>query len=137
MRNKTKTFILLIFIGIVLPLAISSAAGLVPCGGTGQSACTLCDLIVGIYNIFDWFKSILIYLSIVAIFIAGIMYVISSGDEEMMKRAKSFLSTSLMGFTIVLCAWLIVNITMWALSANENIGIGQKSWSEFDCRPNP
>ena len=135
MKNKTRIIILLIFIGIILPLAITSAAGLVPCGDGNDpsNACTLCDLIIGIYEIIGWLRNILVTVAFVAIFIAGIMYVISSGDEEMMKRAKGFLSTSLIGFTIVLCAWLIVNTTMWALSANDDLGIGRQNWYTFTC----
>jgi len=134
MRNKIKIIILLIILGTVLPLASINAAGLVPCGGTGEAPCTLCDLIIGIYEIISWLRNILVAVAFVAIFIAGIMYVISSGDEEMMKRAKGFLSTSLIGFTIVLCAWLIVNTIMWSLSTNEDLGIGQKNWYTFTCK---
>ena len=62
MKNKTRIIILLIFIGIILPLAITSAAGLVPCGDGNDpsNACTLCDLIIGIYEIIGWLRNILV-----------------------------------------------------------------------------
>lgn len=138
MQTKIKIVIFLLFIGIFLPI-FSAHAGLVPCGlneGTPaeMAPCTLCHLILGIFNIFSWFKTILITVAAVGIFIAGVMYIISSGDEEMMKRAKSFLSTSLIGFTIVLGAWLIVNSVMWILSAKTNLGVqGATNWYTFTC----
>ena len=141
MKNKIKIGIFLLLIGIFLPV-FSAQAGLVPCGlnaddpsleGRQDVPCTLCHLIVGIYGVFNWFKNILVTVAFVGIFIAGAMYVISSGDEEMMKRAKNFLSNSLIGFTIVLCAWLIVSITIWSLSANKDLGIGKTNWYTFSC----
>jgi hypothetical protein len=146
LSKKNLTILFFILVIIFLPLATSNAEGLVPCGlSSGTPAemapCTLCHLIIGVFNIFTWFKNILITVAAVGIFIAGVMYVISAGNEEMMKRAKSFLATSLIGFTIVLCAWLIVNITMWALSTKEGthedkaLGIGRVNWYTFECTP--
>ncbi|KKP79588.1 MAG: hypothetical protein UR78_C0011G0002 [Candidatus Moranbacteria bacterium GW2011_GWF2_35_39] len=139
MQTKIKLLIFLLFVGIFLPVFSTYSAGLVPCGlneGTPEEMvpCTLCHLIIGIFNIFIWFRDILITVAAVGIFIAGVMYIISSGDEEMMKRAKSFLATSLTGFTIVLGAWLIVNSVMWILSYDiKNLGIKQENWYTFTC----
>jgi hypothetical protein len=142
-KNLTILFFTLTL--VFLPL-FSAQAGVVPCGlhsddpsmdGDQTLPCTLCHLILGVFNIFTWFKNILITVAAVGIFIAGVMYIISAGNEEMMKRAKDFLATSLIGFTIVLCAWLIVNITMWAISAREGSDrealIGQVNWYTFTC----
>ena len=139
MSTKIKLLIFLLFIGIFLPVFSTYSAGLVPCGlnegkAEEMAPCTLCHLIIGIFNIFSWFKTILITVAAVGIFIAGVMYIISSGDEEMMKRAKSFLATNLTGFTIVLGAWLIVNSVMWILAYDiKNLDIEQENWYTFSC----
>ncbi|MDO9231228.1 MAG: hypothetical protein Q7U36_01955 [bacterium] len=148
MQTKIKIAVFLLFVGIFLPI-FSASAGIVPCGlsvddadlaGDQTGACTLCHLIVGIQNIVSFGLKLLITVAAVGIFIAGVMYIISSGSEEMMKNAKAFLTTSLMGFTITLMAWFIVNSVMWILSADpESItdpkatNIERKAWNKFEC----
>lgn len=106
----------------------ATSGGIVPCGSGNSkgSACTLCSLIVGIYRLIQWGRNILLTLTIVAIFISGIIYIISSGTA-LMEQAKKALSASLIGFTLVLTAWLIVATVMWVLSASSNLGISGKS----------
>ena len=74
-----------------------------------------------------------ITLALVAIFFSGVMYIISSGDEGMMTSAKGFLKASLIGFAVVLGGWLIVNVTMWVLGAQGDLGIGIEKWNKFTC----
>lgn len=124
---KTKKNILLFFALIMLSLFFThgaSADGLVPCG-TSTTPCTLCHLIIGIAGLVKWGLTILITAALVAIAIAGVMYVVSSGSETMMTQAKGFLSASLIGFAVVLGAWLLVYTTMNILAAKGNLGIGK------------
>ncbi len=114
-------------------------AGIVPCGrssGTSeeQSPCTLCHFITGFQRLVQWGLYMVIALALAGIFFAGVMYVVSAGDEGMMKSAKSFLTASLIGFAVVLGAWLIVNTTLWILGASQNnLGINRTSWNNFTC----
>lgn len=133
-------FIRQIFLAALLALtlvpAISSAAGLVPCATDDvDRPCTLCDFIVGFKNIVDYGMSLITIVAIVGIFLAGVMYILSSGDEEMMKKAKGFLKSSLMGFAIVFSGWLIVTITMWALGTGDNLNgvVPTGNWYKFTC----
>ena len=111
-----------------------TTGGLVPCGHGDDvaNACTLCDLIIGFKKLIDFGSEILIAVTVAGIFISGVMYIISAGSD-LTTKAKSFLSASLIGFTIVLAAWLIVNVTMWALSYDTSVGIGKTNWYTFDC----
>ena len=112
-----------------------SAAGIVPCGTAANPApCTLCHLIVGTYNLITWGRNILITVAIVAISIAGIMYIVSSGNEQMITIAKSFLSASLKGFALVLMAWFLVATTMWILSAKNDLGIAKTGANFFSVK---
>jgi hypothetical protein len=111
----------------------------VPCGSgnTVGGACTLCSLIVGIYNLIQWGRNILLTLTIVAIFISGIMYIISSGTA-LTEQAKKFLSASLIGFSLVLTAWLLIATVMWIFSANLGLATGKSiDWTtgsiNFSC----
>ena len=81
--------------------------------------------------------TLLVALTVTGIFISGIMYIISSGNEQLLGQAKKFLSVSLLGFTIVMTAWLIVNVTMWVLSFDPAMTIQHVDWYTFDCTAIP
>ncbi len=118
------------------PSSSSSAtqSGLVPCGNGNSpaNACTLCHFIIGFHNLVDFGLKLLVTLTVVGIFISGVIYIISAGNEQLLTQAKTFLSASLIGFTVVLAAWLLVNVIMWALSYNTSV-IQQTNWWTFTC----
>lgn len=157
MRNK-KTIITLILAAVIcanFAIFLSPASaqvstpapiwtGLVPCGrneGTAAETapCTLCHLVVGFQRLVQYGMYMVVTLALVGIFFAGVMYIVSSGDEGMMTQAKGFLKVSLIGFSVVIGAWLIVNVTMWILGAKEasdeggTLGINIESWNKFTC----
>jgi len=118
----------------------STNGGLVPCGNGSDptNRCTLCHFIIGFQNLVNYGLWIVIALAFVGLFFAGVMYVISSGDEGMITKAKSFLKSSLIGFLVVAGAWMIVNTTLRVISQSEtghNIGITGASWHTFTCTP--
>ena len=137
--------LMLVFITPVL------AQGVVPCGidkdGSGKldwnERCTLCDLIVGIKKIFDYGIKTIAIITIACATFAGVMYVVSSGNESAMESAKNFLKASLIGLAVVLGAWVIVNTTIvWlmptktATDSEGFLGIEKTSWynfNEIDC----
>jgi len=125
-----------------------SWTGLVPCGrnddGTAtaeeQKQCTLCHLVIGIQRLFSYGVSIIIAVALAAFFIAGIMYTVSGGNQEMMESSKKFMMTSMVGLAIVAGAWLIVNVSLWAISAKGaddpnggGLGIERENWFSFTC----
>lgn len=126
---------LAIFIFIFFPIKEVWADGLVPCGNGDNlsNACTLCYFIIGIKKLIDYGSVILITLTVLAIFIAGVVYIVSSGNSTLMTSAKTFLTNSLIGFTFVLTAWFIVNTVMWVLSAKPGMGVQKTNWYTFSC----
>jgi hypothetical protein len=113
-------------------------SGIVPCGrnsgANGETTkCTLCHLVLGFQRLVRYGLYMVIAVAFVAIFFAGVMYIVSSGDEGMMTSAKGFLRSALIGFFVVLGAWLIVNTTLWVLGAKTDLGAGQKNWYEISC----
>jgi hypothetical protein len=152
MKNKILIFLLLIFIlsaffiffsqraGAAVTLTKPVWNGIVPCGrneGTVEemAPCTLCHLIIGFERLVQYGLYLVTTLAFVGLFLAGALYVISSGDEGMMTAAKKFLTSSLIGFTVVLGAWLIINITFWAINATESLpsSIKKPNWYTFTC----
>lgn len=132
----SSKFLFLVFVaGFCLLIPAVSQAGLIPCGGTGQPMCNLCYLIVGIQGLINYGLQIMIYVALVMLVIAGVVYIISSGNTGMMDTAKGLLKNVLIGFSIILLAWLIVTTTMWVIGAKTKLGIERaNSWHEFTCK---
>jgi len=136
--NKKFIAILFIFVFFGLFAAPSvHSAGLVPCGTQEvPRPCHLCDFIVMFKNIFDYARNIAIVIVLLCITFGGIMYIVSTGNEKMMESAKSFISASLIGFTIIFVAWLIVNEVIYVMGANQTTlssgtGAGSFSFSKW------
>jgi hypothetical protein len=141
--KKTRFLTALIFIGLItVAFLFSSTAsaqetgyGLIPCGNSGQSRCTLCDLIKLAKNIIDFGLKALVIVALVGIAIGGVMYILAAGSETAITRAKGFLWSSIGGFAIVLSAWLIVSVVLFLISAKTDLGIHKENWYTFnvDC----
>jgi len=112
--------------------------GLVPCGrdvdpqDNESAMCTLCELIVGIYKLFTYGLYIIIAISLAAFFVAGVMYIVSFGNESTMQAAKKFMLNSMIGLVLVACAWLIVDISLYALFAKPDLGVNMPNWYTFN-----
>ena len=147
-----KTFSVLLLLIIVGTVLVSSAqAALIPCGlntddpstqGIDESQpCTICHMIIGIQRIVNYGMTLVVIAAIFAIVVAGIMYIISAGDEGLMQTAKGLLKNVLIGFALVLGAVVIVNIVMWVMAAKNDLGLtkdipavtGWTSWNNFSC----
>jgi hypothetical protein len=132
LRGGQVLFVLFLISIFLAPVA--AQAGLVPCGGEGQDRCTLCHLVVGIQGLLDYGRKIMTYVALAMIGVGGIMYTVSAGNEALMTQAKGLLGKVLVGFVIILGAWIIVNYSLILLSANGNLGVQNAgSWSEFKC----
>ncbi len=135
MKNKIKIVLIsLALVFFAVAPKFSHADGIVPCGnGDASTACTLCDLIVGIHNVVKFGLDLVTVAALAGIFFAGVMYLISAGDEKMMTSAKSFLKASIIGFVVVFAGWLIVTTVIWVLGTKSDMGIGVSSWNNFTC----
>jgi hypothetical protein len=140
-KFRKKIFSVIAMLLCVIPVA-AGAAGLIPCATTeNPKPCTLCHFIVGFKNLVDYGLTLITIAAIVGLFFAGVMYIISSGDEGMMTSAKGFIKSSLIGFAVVFLGWLIITVTMYALGAKTAetggeggvLGIQIESWNKFSC----
>lgn len=113
-----------------LPLP-TEAAGLVPCGRTQDDPttaineavpCTLCHLILGVEGIIQWGLKVMTYIAIAVIVAMGILYIVSAGNDSLMETAKKGIWASLIGFAVMLGAWLIVNTVIMTLADTSDPG---------------
>jgi cell wall-associated NlpC family hydrolase len=101
-----------------------NTGGLVPC----KNNCTLCHLVLGLKNIYDYLLTLLLAATTLVVVVAGVMYMVSSGDKGMIDKAKSALTYALTAMILGLTAWLIINATLSALGYTK---VG--SWWNFTC----
>ncbi|MBD3300450.1 MAG: hypothetical protein GF347_03805 [Candidatus Moranbacteria bacterium] len=81
---------------------------IVPCGPSSEP-CTMCHFVEMIQNVFDLVFKISLAFALLFIVVGGIMYIVSAGNEGLMGTAKNAIKFSLVGFGIILLAWVIVN----------------------------
>ena len=108
------------------------AAGLVPCGGNGEHDCQLSDLIGMANGIVAYLLYIGVFVGVVMISYAGYTLVISQGNESAMEKAKSRIWNVIVGFVIILLAYLIINTILSVLTGSgfEKWGIKTTSTSQ-------
>lgn len=109
----------------------ASAAGIVPCGGTGQAQCQTCDLLVLSNNLLLYIFSLLAIIAGIVIVYAGIVMVTSRGDAGLIQQAKSFLTNIFIGLVIVFSAWFIVD------TIGEYLLKTEVPWNVFQCVEQP
>lgn len=137
MRHLLFSFLLLLIAG--LPMA-SAEAAFVPCGTEANPApCTLCHIVIAGKGIMDWGMQVMVAIGLVVITAMGIMYIVSAGDEGMIKQAKSGIKSSLIGVAVMLGAWLLVNTTLLLVaqetdaSKNPIVGLYAVNGYQFSC----
>jgi hypothetical protein len=130
-KNFKKLFLLqiLIFFGFFFTINYASAA-LVPCGLNGAADCTLCHIVIGFKNIFDWLMGLLFVTTMLVITISGVFYMVSTGSKTMMDKAKKALTYALTAFVIGMGCWLLINIIMTMVGFQNPTG---GNWWEFTC----
>lgn len=109
---------------------INFIAGLVPC----VDDCTLCDLVALVNNIMD--KAVL-YLAApaAAVFLAVYAFklIISKGSPEAVADAKKKITNVIIGFIIILGAWLLIDYIVQAVVNQEVFPDAVAPWNKIDC----
>ncbi len=107
-----------------MALPLPAGAAIVPCGRSSNDApaeekkpCTICHLVVGGNRIIKWGLTVMTFIAIAVIVAMAIFYIVSTGNEGMMQTAKGGITAALVGFAIMLAAWLIVNTTLRIFTA--------------------
>ena len=136
------------FVLTALPLPVT-AAGVIPCGRSVDDSstptvnetdrCTICHIIVGGQWIIKWGLQVMTYAAIAVIVAMAIFYIVSTGNEGMMTIAKGGITASLVGFAIMLGAWLIINTVLNIMVVNDTdsenplFGLRRNGTFSFTC----
>lgn len=141
-----------VFLGLLLVSCVGLVAWLTPAPASAISLlpactengdCSLCDFI----GLFINFGSLILeWLGILAVFlfiIGGVIIIISAGNAERLKRGRQILVGTLIGSTLVVGSWLLVNFVLAGLLNvdfskvdlfPDTSGNGQE-WYKFACTP--
>ena len=120
----------------VVPFVVS-AAGLVPCGGAEpEKPCQTCDVVLLTNNVVAWLVMILGTIAAILIVVAGVRLVTSGGNMSAKEAAKSSMTNLLIGYLIVLSAWLVLDYGLKALLIQDgasSFGV----WNTISCTKQP
>jgi hypothetical protein len=90
----------------------AQATGLVPCGGyqtTSQKPCTFTDIFTLIAQVTNWLVAMAGVYAVYEIINNGFWLVMSMGNEEAITTRKNGLRNAVVGFVLVLFAFMIIN----------------------------
>ena len=114
----------------VLMPQLVAGQGLVTCSGEDCSACNL----VSMANlVIDWLIGVLLVVFGVLMTVAGFKLVLSRGDQSALTEAKQMFTNAIVGFLIILAAWIIVDTLMRGLNVQGMSG-GPLPWSTVTCQ---
>lgn len=121
MRVQTKILLVLLLVGILASqFAFAQEAtpnkGLVSCGGTTQPACQLGDLVILIIRVINWFLGMSWILALFFIFWGSYNIAAAAGNEEKMKAGKTDFRNGIIGFFLIMAAFLLVDFTLIVFS---------------------
>ena len=116
-KQKIITIAFLAFL-IVAPHFVY-AAGLVPCGNNGQNPCTVIDIFTLVAQVTDWLIGIAGVYAVFKLIQAGFWMVVSAGNEEAITQRKKQIENALIGFVLVMFAFILVNTAVNVILVNE------------------
>lgn len=137
---KNIILVVLFFVLFAAPFP-AQAAGLISCGGTGQLACTLCDLFKLGNNIISFFlfpsalNSYVPAVSLIAglfIVIGGFYLFIGGANPEFQKKGKTILFSVAIGLLVVYTAWVVIEGILAFMGVAEWTGL--RSWWQISCK---
>ena len=130
-------FISLLTVVVILSVPyVAAAQSFVTCEGR---ECGLCHLISTGQNVLNWLVGILTIIAVLMLVYAGFRLVTSAGNPEAKQLAKSIISNILIGYTIVLASWLLVDTGMRVLLNQAVFGSEGTfgPWNRIECVPQP
>lgn len=143
--NRRRFWIVLssAFSVLITPLTtFAASSGLVPCGVVPPGVvgktyliateCNLCDFGTLTQNIINYILLISIPLSVMLFAWAGILYFSSAENPGQIAKAHKIFTSVLIGFVIIVSAWLVVQTLLMVLIDRSFWGNGA-SWNSLGC----
>ena len=113
----------------------TNAAGLVPCGGRGEPACQMCNVVGLVNNVNSWLVGVLSVVAAIMFIFAGFRILTARGNPTVVVQAKGLIINVAIGFIIVLGAWLMIDLLLKTLLSDDNARPGP--WNTIACVTQP
>jgi len=133
--NTRQWFFSGVAVCLNIPMFVYAQQGLVPCGRVDQADCQTCHVVQLVSGVNAWLVGILAIVASIMFVIAGFRLVTSNGNPSVLQDAKSMIINVAIGFTIVLSAWLLLDLFMKSLLSDSEQGLGP--WNEIKCVDQP
>ncbi len=125
-------FTLLLGASSIFFLPNTSFAALVPCNGV---ECQTCHFIQLGSNIITWLITIMATICAIVVAIAGFKMVTAGGDAGAISEARGMITNVVVGFVILLSAWLVID-TVMKMFVKDNVE-GYGPWNQIQCVTQP
>ena len=133
---KRQTWLILAALVLVIVPIFAYAQGLVPCTGVtiegdrSFTNCGFCELVQLVNRVVDWLIGVLSIIAAIMIAYSGFRLVTSGGNSGAKEEAKKMITNIVIGFVIVLAAWLLIDLMMQSLSGGQ---VNGRVWQEIQC----
>ncbi len=117
-KAKTIFYSLLVTLMFAASKVSAQARGLVGCGGTGPTECKIGDLFLVVIALINYLLSLAGFVAMVFIVWAGWSMVVAGGNEEKIEGAKAAFSDAIIGFFLLLIAYLLIDAIINILSGS-------------------
>ncbi len=105
----------------------------VNCGEHAFIPCQFCHFFIMLDDIVDFILlKIVPLVGTIMLVVGGIMFYFAGTSPQSLSRAKSILTSAIIGLVIIYCSWLIVNTILDVLGVAEWTGL--ENWWEFSCK---
>jgi hypothetical protein len=133
-----KKIFLISFLALLFLIPnLIQGAGLVPCGGPGEPACQLCHIFVMLDKIIDFLllppDGIVPIVATLMLVIGGVMFFFGGANPETLSRAKSLLTSVVIGLIIIYASWLIINLFFQVIGVQSWTGL-EEGWWSIECQ---
>lgn len=105
-------------------VGITRAAGLVNCGGTGQTDCQIQDLVLLIQRIINFLLAWAWLVSVFLILWASWEMINAGGNQEGITKGKEGLKHAIIGFMLIMASYLLVNMVVSLLTGDGSPQVG-------------
>lgn len=135
MKYFSLTLIIVGVLGFIEPASAQNLAGAAQCTGP---TCSACNLVYLANAVIQWLIGFLTILFAVLMAVAGWGLVVSGGNQSALDAAKEKFTNAVIGFIIILAAWLVIDTIIRGLVGADGMIEGSTSgaffWAEVQCQ---
>lgn len=128
-------FLVLGVLALAIIVPIFASAQLIPCGGPGQEACTLCHLFDLAKKIIDTLTTVIApAIAVLAFTVGGFKILMSGPNPGLRSEGMKAIRNGVIGLLIVFGSWIIVSEFILFFVGSQNI-TSLAPWSQITCVP--